>query len=56
MAAPFDYDDLQEDHIKSLEALNNKHDPTGKLNQLRIPPLRRRQQASRPKFYEPSQQ
>ncbi|KAG7005093.1 hypothetical protein G7Y79_00021g049600 [Physcia stellaris] len=55
MSAPFAYEDLQEGHIKSLEALNNRHDPTGKLNELRLPPLRRRQQASRPKFYEPTQ-
>lgn len=56
MSTPFDYEDLQEGHIKSLEALNNRHDPTGKLNELRLPPLRKRQQASRPKFYEPTQQ
>lgn len=56
MAAPYDYDDLHEDSIKSLEVLNNKHDPSGKLNELRLPPYRKRQQASRPKFYDPSQQ
>ncbi|KAL8792381.1 MAG: hypothetical protein Q9195_004994 [Heterodermia aff. obscurata] len=55
MAAPYDYDDLQEESIRSLEALNNKHDPSGKLNDLRLPPYRMRQQASRPKFYDPSQ-
>lgn len=56
MAAPYEYEDLQEARIKSLETLNNKYDPTGKLNEIRLPPLRRRQEASRPRFYVPSQQ
>jgi len=32
---------LQEEHIKSPEVSNNKYDPTGKLSELCIPPLRR---------------
>jgi len=32
---------LQEEHIKSLEVTNNKYDPKGKLSELCIPPLRR---------------
>ncbi|KAL8667420.1 MAG: hypothetical protein Q9202_000636 [Teloschistes flavicans] len=55
MAAPYEYEDVQEAQIKSLETLNNKYDPTGKLNEIRLPPLRRRQEASRPRFYVPSQ-
>ena len=56
MAAPFKYEDLMEDSIKSLKAHNKKYDPTGKLNELQLPPKRRQQVVSRPKIYHPNQQ
>ena len=56
MAAPFEYVDLMEGDIKSLEARNNKFDPTGKLNKLQIPPKRQQQAASHLQFYNADQQ
>jgi len=56
MASPFEYEDLMSEKIKSLEAHNNQYDPTGKLNELRLPPKRKQQAAARPKFYNPEQQ
>ncbi|KAL2058720.1 hypothetical protein ABVK25_000011 [Lepraria finkii] len=55
MAAPFEYVDLMEGYIKSLEARNSKLDPTGKLNEVRIPPERQQQAASPPQFYNADQ-
>ncbi len=36
-----DANNLQEEHIKSLEVTNNKYNPTGKLSELCITLLRR---------------
>lgn len=53
-ASPFPYEDTLESSIQSLIAHNNKFDPTGKLNDLRIPPHRVQQSLRRPKWYSPS--
>lgn len=56
MAFPFVYEDLMSENIKSLEAYNNRFDPTGRLNELRLPPKRKQQAAARPKIYNLEQQ
>jgi len=38
IAAPFDHEDPMERNSKHLEAHNNRVDPPGKVNELRIPP------------------
>ncbi len=52
--SPFSYEDSLESSIQSVIARNNKFDPTGKLNDLRIPPRRVQQSLRRPKWYSPS--
>lgn len=52
--SPFPYEDTLESSIQSLIARNNKFDPTGKLNDLRVPPRRVQQSLRRPKWYSPS--
>jgi hypothetical protein len=56
MASPFEYEDLMSEKIESLKVHNNQYDPTGKFNELRLPPKRKQQAAARPKFYNPEQQ
>ena len=53
---PFEYEDLLSKSIKVLEDRNNRTDPTGKLNELRLPPKRRQQAAALPKFDNAEQQ
>ena len=53
---PFEYEDLLSKSIKFLEDKNNRTDPTGKLNELRLPPKRRQQAAALPKFDHVEQQ
>ena len=53
---PFKYEDLLSKSIKFLEDKNNRTDPTGKLNELRLPPKRREQAAALPKFDNVDQQ
>lgn len=53
---PFEYEDLLSKSIKILEDKNNRTDPTGKLNELRLPPKRRQQAAALPKFDNAEQQ
>lgn len=52
--SPFLYEDTLESSIQSVIAHNNRFDPTGKLNDLRIPPRRVQQSLRRPKWYSPS--
>ena len=52
--SPFPYEDTLESSIQSLIARNNRFDPTGKLNDLRVPPRRVQQSLRRPKWYSPS--
>lgn len=52
--SPFPYEDTLESSIQSVIARNKKFDPTGKLNDLRIPPRRLQQSLRRPKWYSPS--
>lgn len=53
---PYEYEDLLSKGIKILEDKNNRTDPTGKLNELRLPPKRRQQAAALPKFDNAEQQ
>lgn len=51
---PFPYEDTLESSIQSLIAHNNRFDPTGKSNDLRVPPHRIQQSLRHPKWYSTS--
>ena len=52
---PFPYEDIMESDIQSLIELNNRYDPTGTANKLRLPPRRLQQRLHRAKWYDPKQ-
>ncbi|KAL8855272.1 MAG: hypothetical protein Q9178_008077 [Gyalolechia marmorata] len=55
MAAPFDYEGVNDAALDQHEANLNRRDPTGEFARLIMPAKRQRQLMYRPKFYDPEQ-